>query len=791
MLPTVCVGVAVQAEPVRLIETLAFLRTYTDPDVQVVLLCDGPDDELAGALVGEPDLRSVEQWHSAQRRGMASSFNLLAGGTKTDVVVLLEAGVLVGPRWLELLSAALQRPGCGLAGPSTNRAANEQAAVANARPDDRSVRRDAAEAMRRFGHATRTLEPLYSLSDFCYAVRREVIDAVGAAEEAYGLGPGWERDYNVRATKAGWRGTWVGAAYVYRHPPSGRQLETSDQLRDHSDRLFQDRFCGLRSADPKAPYRPECLGDSCEHFAPTALLPVPAVPLAPPVPQLVVTPAVPAAVIPPSRHQPRQQEQPARPRLEPAGAVLSQAPLVTAIMPTRDRPDFALQAVRYFQRQDYPHKELVIVEDGPAVLGPLLPEDSRIRLVSSHSSRSIGALRNLACQNARGDIVIQWDDDDWHGSSRITRQVTALRSGTADITALRGAMVFDLERWHFWRFTDEAHRRMFVRDVHGGTLAFRRSIWERLARYPDRSLAEDAAFLDQSIRRGARLHPISAEGLFVYLRHGSNSWRLDGSPSPDRVTLPEPELPAADRDYYRARSGSAPKGQPERPQPRVSALMPTYNRRRFVARAIDYFLRQDHVSKELVIVDDGEHSVADLVPDDPSIVYHRLEARLILGAKRNLACELASGTVLVHWDDDDWHAPNRLSAQAKRLLESDSELCGSRSLRFYEPAAARAWRYDWPTSKRSWVAGQTLCYRKDLWERSPFPELATGEDSRFVWSRAVRSTCDMSDVDTVIGIIHRHNTVPKTVHGVNWSSVPAPDVERLLGPDLSFYRSCP
>ena len=39
-----------------------------------------------------------------------------------DLVVLLEAGALVGPRWLELLTAAMARTGAGLAGPSTNRA---------------------------------------------------------------------------------------------------------------------------------------------------------------------------------------------------------------------------------------------------------------------------------------------------------------------------------------------------------------------------------------------------------------------------------------------------------------------------------------------------------------------------------------------------------------------------------------------------------------------------------------------------------------------------------------------
>ena len=58
--------------------------------------------------------------------------------------------------------------------------------------------------------------------------------------------------------------------------------------------------------------------------------------------------------------------------------------------------------------------------------------------------------------------------------------------------------------------------------------------------------------------------------------------------------------------------------------PLVSCVMPTCNRRRFVSQAIWYFLRQDYPSRELVIVDDGEDSIADLVPDDERIHYARL-----------------------------------------------------------------------------------------------------------------------------------------------------------------------
>src|SRR5207302_11079438 len=110
------------------------------------------------------------------------------------------SGARVGPRWLEFLLAGLDAdPRNGLAGPSTNRCWNEQGAFPRSGTSAAGIAWTAREAARRFGGTTRTLEPLHSLADFCYAVRKDVLRAIGPADEGYGLGPCWELDYNVRA----------------------------------------------------------------------------------------------------------------------------------------------------------------------------------------------------------------------------------------------------------------------------------------------------------------------------------------------------------------------------------------------------------------------------------------------------------------------------------------------------------------------------------------------------------------------------------------------------------------
>jgi hypothetical protein len=241
----------------------------------------------------------------------------------------------------------------------------------------------------------------------------------------------------------------------------------------------------------------------------------------------------------------------------------------------------------------------------------------------------------------------------------------------------------------------------------------------------------------------------------------------------------QPREPAAASAVTPARSVRAPL---------VSCVMPTFNRRLFVPQAVRYFLRQDYPAKELIVVDDGPEPVDDLLPDDPRIRYHRLETRTVLGTKRNLACDLARGPIIVHWDDDDWASPERVSVQVAALTSGQADVCGVASLLYYDPASSSAWRFSWPARFRPWAAGPSLCFAKELWSRSPFPEVAIGEDTRFVFSSAVRRITYVDQAACIVGIIHRGNTAPKSVRGAHWSRRPVREVEDVVGGDLAFYR---
>jgi glycosyltransferase involved in cell wall biosynthesis len=205
----------------------------------------------------------------------------------------------------------------------------------------------------------------------------------------------------------------------------------------------------------------------------------------------------------------------------------------------------------------------------------------------------------------------------------------------------------------------------------------------------------------------------------------------------------------------------------------ITCIMPTADRRPFVAGAIEQFLRQDDVNCELIVLDDGTRPVSDLMPADPRVRYIRDPQKRPVGAKRNRLCELAQGDIILHWDDDDWNATWRVRYQVQRLCATGADICGLDRVRFYDPAEDRGWEYVYAAPATSWVYGATLCYTKAFWRRNPFPPIGVGEDSRFVWSSASKRIVALDDPSFFVGIIHTGNTSRKQTRGARWRPYPA------------------
>jgi glycosyltransferase involved in cell wall biosynthesis len=100
--------------------------------------------------------------------------------------------------------------------------------------------------------------------------------------------------------------------------------------------------------------------------------------------------------------------------------------LVSAIIPTRHRPQLVLRAVRSVLSQSYPHVEVVVVVDGPdlsTVNALRSVADERIKIVALDQNVGGSDARNKGVQHARGNWIAFLDDDDEWLPCKIEKQM--------------------------------------------------------------------------------------------------------------------------------------------------------------------------------------------------------------------------------------------------------------------------------------------------------------------------------------------------------------------------------
>jgi glycosyltransferase involved in cell wall biosynthesis len=760
----ICVGIHCHEQPEQLHATLASVRRNTTANFKLILLPDGPDPRMRQALRG---LSDIPQYDSETPKGTAACFNRMAAVSAADVVVLLESGAQVGPNWLEHLLAALAADSRnGLAGPSTNSSWNEQGVYPQAGSSPKEIERTAAAAAAKFGSEVRTLEPLYSLAEFCYVVRREVIDAVGAADESYGLGPCWEMDYNIRAARTGWRGVWACGAYVHRAPFTARRRREEARNFEASKRRYQDKFCGGRLSRTKTDYREHCRGDACPNFAPSSLI------------ELKRSFAVVAS---------QPQSAPAVPAEITSPITVAADPRVSCIMPTSNRRSFVPQAIRCFLRQDYANLELLVIDDGPQSSRDCVPESERIRYLRLDQKMTLGAKRNFACEQARGEIIIHWDDDDWYAPRRVSTQVSALTSAGADVCGSSQVSYYDPASGQAWEYRYAAPGAAWVA---GNTLAYRKSTWQR-NKFQNIQVGEDSRFVWNSPNKN--ICDLRDSRLCVAMVHSSNTSRKDTRGIYWHAQASENVQSLLGDDLHFYRSPDAARAS----WPLVSCIMPTYNRRAFVPLALEYFLRQDYPNRELIIVDDGDDGIGDLTQNLPNVRYHRLRGRKSIGAKRNFACQQAQGEFIAHWDDDDWYSSDRLRYQMMPLIAGDADITGLENAYVLQLPGGDFWTTKPRLHEQLFVGnvhGGTLVYRKQLLaDGLRYPEINLAEDAyllRYATRRGKR-LLRLANPGVFIYIRHGTNAWREFAPGrflnpAGWQRIEPPPI--LPAPILDAYK---
>jgi len=123
----------------------------------------------------------------------------------------------------------------------------------------------------------------------------------------------------------------------------------------------------------------------------------------------------------------------------------------------------------------------------------------------------------------------------------------------------------------------------------------------------------------------------------------------------------------------------------------ISVILPTYNRGKYIKRAIESVLIQTYKNIELIIIDDGStdrtSEIIDVISKkDPRVVVVTNDTNLGLVKNLNKGIKKAKGELIARIDDDDyWCDKNKLKKQADFLENHpDYVLVGSGLIRIDE-----------------------------------------------------------------------------------------------------------
>ncbi|SHG10863.1 glycosyltransferase family 2 protein [Pedobacter caeni] len=362
-------------------------------------------------------------------------------------------------------------------------------------------------------------------------------------------------------------------------------------------------------------------------------------------------------------------------------------PRVSCITSVTDDNMALLKAVSIFVNQEYPNLELIIVKSGGISVGELLPDYEGLHYIYRRKRLSQDEMFNLACEKAAGEIILHLDEGCWYSKTWVSRQVNALMGSKADICGLNKEnglpISFDME---------EKNPEQVTCWILASTLCYWKSVWTN---YPFRKGDQDTT-TDFVLNAGA--------GIYVH----SNSEGYLGA----QIFIPIPNK----RTMF----------------PLVSCIMMTKDLKTFHTYTIKLFLAQDYDNLELIILDDGKSAAPELISSYKKLKYFYIDSKMSTGAKKNMACGMARGSLILHWNDQDWYADDWIKYQVSSLLTSGADISGLNLVRIYALDDRRFITNKNVEKNNSWLYGATMIYKKPVWENNKFLEVHCGEDEDFL-----------------------------------------------------------
>ena len=211
----------------------------------------------------------------------------------------------------------------------------------------------------------------------------------------------------------------------------------------------------------------------------------------------------------------------------------SEQPPVSIVTPTYNRRDFIPWAIECVRTQTYPKEriEWLIYDDGSDKIMDLLQpfvKELNIRYFSSDEKLTIGVKRNKLHEEAKGDIIVVMDDDDFYFPQRISHAVTKLLACKADLVGSTRNTLFFSDDKSIWEVGPYANNHATF-----GTMAFTKKLTLTTKCDENVTFAEEVGFTKQYSIPIAQLDPLKTMLVICHSKNTFNKNKLRQEMSPN------------------------------------------------------------------------------------------------------------------------------------------------------------------------------------------------------------------------------------------------------------------
>lgn len=209
-------------------------------------------------------------------------------------------------------------------------------------------------------------------------------------------------------------------------------------------------------------------------------------------------------------------------------------PFVSVITPTYNRRKFIPSLITCYLQQTYPldRMEWIIYDDGDDKVEDIFKKFEKkipnLRYIYDEEKKNIGGKRNLLNKEAKGDIIIAMDDDDFYFPNRVKHVVFSfLRNPTYELAGSSEINLYFSDIKEIWKLGP-----YHANHATNGTMAWRKSYANKHLYDETVTFAEERSYLDDYKHPMIQLDPMK---VMLVIAHSDNTFdkkKLRDSPNP-------------------------------------------------------------------------------------------------------------------------------------------------------------------------------------------------------------------------------------------------------------------